>query len=100
MMAQNIFRYSRAWENCPQPTEGDYQFKSAWGADDVESLAEDAAADFHSEHDGWECTWPITFAIFSKDDVFIANVTVERDVEPVFNAYKVAASPLSDQEQK
>lgn len=63
-----------------------YDFVSTWDEDDAEYLAQDAAEDYHSNHDGWESHWPIDFTLFREDGTKIGEYTVDRDVEPVFFA--------------
>lgn len=59
---------------------------------DLEFLAEEAAADFHSEHDGWEGVWPRTITLYDgKDGAELGQFTVERECEPSFNAQRLAA---------
>jgi hypothetical protein len=61
---------------------------------DLSDLAELAADDFHSNHDGWEASWPITFGIAATEDgPELARFEVDRDVEPVFSATAVAGVP-------
>lgn len=49
-------------------------------------MAEDAAEDFHSNHDGWETSWPLTFVI-KQDGQVLGTFEVDRDTVPEFNAY-------------
>lgn len=55
---------------------------------DHESIAEQCAADFHSNHDGWECSWPREFTVYAdKDGLHVLfKADVDRDIEPVFGA--------------
>jgi hypothetical protein len=60
---------------------------------DLEFLAEEAAADFHSEHDGWESTWPLTITLYDgKDGPELGRFTVEREYQPAFSAQRATAS--------
>jgi hypothetical protein len=57
---------------------------------DLEFIAEEAAADFHSEHDGWEGNWPRTITLYDgKEGPELARFTVEREYEPSFSAQLV-----------
>lgn len=74
-----------------------------WDADcdsdaDLEFLAEEAAADFHIEHDGWESQWPLTITLYDgKEGAALGSFTVEREYEPTFNALRtVSASGSAD----
>lgn len=56
---------------------------------DLSYVAEQAADDFHTNHDGWECSWPRQFKIIGPDDTVLGEFEVDRDVEPVFSAHKL-----------
>lgn len=59
---------------------------------DLEWLAEEAAADFHSNHDGWEGAWPRTITLYgSKTGPELGRFTVDREYEPSFSAQPLAA---------
>jgi hypothetical protein len=53
-------------------------------ADDAGDVAISAAEDFHSNHDGWECEWPITFEILDADDISLGCFKVDREAVPHF----------------
>ncbi len=58
---------------------------------DAENLAQECAEDYHSNHDGWEASWPLTFALYaSKDGPEVGRFEVEREMEPTFMASPVA----------
>ena len=60
---------------------------------DLASLAKRAADDYHSNHDGWEASWPISFAITtSEDGDELARFEIERDVEPVFYVRRIGTA--------
>lgn len=52
-------------------------------------LSAEAASDFYSKHDGWECSWPLEFVILREDGSEVGTYSVERESEPVFYAYEV-----------
>lgn len=52
-------------------------------------IASECAEDFHTHHDGWDCSWPIEFVILREDGSEVGRYTVERESEPVFYAYEV-----------
>lgn len=58
-----------------------YSFKAhaPWSA---EELAQDAAEDFHSNHDGWECKWPLEFCVLLDGKWY--SFTVDREAVPSF----------------
>lgn len=64
------------------------EFKSQWDLESSEWLAEDCANDYHSNHDGWESQWPLTLRIWDEKGVVLGDWTVDRDYDPVFNAWK------------
>jgi hypothetical protein len=56
-------------------------------------VAQDCAEDYHSNHDGWECSWPITFTLYdSEDGPALACFEIERESEPVFYARPVSSA--------
>lgn len=63
----------------------------------LEDIAQECAADFHSEHDGWEASWPRDFVLYldDEDSPAIATLEVGRDVEPVFTASLLHAEPTT-----
>lgn len=77
----------RTWfYSCPD--EGDmWPLLSCYGIDDLDMVAEDAADDYHSNHDGWEAAWPKVFAIHETEDgPELARFEVQRDFAPTFSA--------------
>lgn len=65
--------------------EPNYSFSSKWDADDLKWLAEDAAQNYHSNHDGWEADWPVKLAIFDGD-ICLGKFEVELEFDPSFSA--------------
>jgi hypothetical protein len=57
-----------------------------------EMLAQVAAEDFHSHHDGWECSWPLDFVILREDGSEVGRYIVERETVPEFFAYPTKAA--------
>ena len=55
--------------------------------DDVEEIAQEAADDFFSDHDGWENKWPCDFYIYSADGLLLGACKVEMEMTPYFSAY-------------
>ena len=68
--------------------EHSYEFQSNWKRDNADWIAEDAADNFHSEHDGWEASWPMKLSIVF-DDGTIETFEVERETVPTFSAARV-----------
>ncbi len=58
---------------------------------DLSMLVKDAARDYHSNHDGWEASWPCVLTLAAtKEGPELARFTVDCDVEPVFYARRTA----------
>jgi hypothetical protein len=76
----NMKTYSYAIE------DEDYMFTFETPFDIPSCVAEAAARDFFSEHDGWEASWPIEFSIFNVDDGFIGAFKVYCESVPQFSA--------------
>lgn len=84
------YQYCRIWDDdtSNEGLEADYSFNSVWDADELEYLAEAAAGDYHSNHDGWEADWPLRFAIF-KDDILLGKCEVYLEFSPSFSAGEI-----------
>jgi len=53
-------------------------------------IAKRCAEDYHANHNGWDSSWPLTFALHTDEDgPEIARLTVEREMEPEFYARRV-----------
>ena len=54
-----------------------------------ECIAEECADDYHSNHDGYESSWPLRFFIReSEEGPIIAMFDVDREVVPQFTVRK------------
>lgn len=52
-----------------------------------DSIIEQCAEHWHSEHDGWEAHWPRVFTLYAtKNGPPVARMEVEREYTPEFNA--------------
>jgi hypothetical protein len=73
-------------------TEGD-AYKINWERMSIDDelderfAAQECADDFHSNHDGWESPWPLTFHV-KAEGKFLGVFEIERDYLPVFYAEK------------
>jgi hypothetical protein len=76
----------RYWVSDP---EDDLEFFSTWEEDWPEYVAEDAAQDYHQNHDGWEASWPLEITLLHLDGTLIGKFSVDRDYDPVFSARKL-----------
>lgn len=59
---------------------------------DWELMAESCADDYHSNHDGWEASWPLEFRLY-EDGAEVAHVTVDCEHRPSFQAHQQAWQP-------
>ncbi|WP_370242834.1 hypothetical protein [Marisediminitalea sp.] len=51
----------------------------------LESLAEEMALEYYTDHDGWESTWPMHLHIY-QDDQLLGTFKMEIDYDPTFTA--------------
>ena len=65
-----------------------WTLNTTWDTEDLAWIAEECADDYHTDHDGWESSWPITFVIWGEQGQELGSCEVERDTEPVFRAYQ------------
>jgi hypothetical protein len=68
--------------------EDSYQVETRWDPEDLEYIAEECADDYHSNHDGWEDSWPVTFLLWDNQGRELGTFEVYRDTEPVFRAHQ------------
>ena len=58
--------------------------------DDQADIAVECAADWHSNHDGWEANWPRVFVLYAgKESPALARLEVDRESVPSFSATHV-----------
>lgn len=82
-----IYRYTRPETMGPDDY---YEIKSNFDpSSDGDWIAEQAAEDYHSHHDGWEACWPITVVISDNEGAIIGEYEVERESVPQFSAREV-----------
>jgi hypothetical protein len=63
-------------------------------------IAARCAEDYHSNHDGWESNWPLTFALHATEEgPEVARLEIDREAVPHFYASHVKTPnvELSDQ---
>lgn len=53
-------------------------------ARDWEIMAEACAEDYHSNHDGWEASWPVELRLY-EDGTEVARLIVECEHQPAFS---------------
>jgi hypothetical protein len=55
---------------------------------DAKLVAQDAAEDFHANHDGWEAVWPVVINLHEAEDgPSVCRLEVERESVPEFIAF-------------
>jgi hypothetical protein len=64
--------------------------------DDWWLVVDDLATDFHSNHDGWEASWPLEIRIY-RDGQEVARFEVEREYEPTFYSRELDAPVTASQ---
>ncbi len=73
-----------------------YSF-TTWGACDVtdefhaEMAARECAEDYHGNHDGWDCGWPIDITIHAEGGGALFTFSVEMEMAPQFRATRKEA---------
>lgn len=69
--------------------DDDYRYALTATHHNWRDLAVDAAEDYHSNHDGWEATWPLEIVLYeSENGVAVARFEVERETVPQFHAWE------------
>ena len=53
----------------------------------LSEISQEVARDYHANHDGWECEWPVDINLWI-DGVSVGTFSVERDYAPYFVAYR------------
>lgn len=73
------------------------EFGSEWSLEHDASglkgkwIAQDAADCHHSQHEGWDCGWPMVYDIYTSENVFVGRFSVERHTVPEFEAVQIEA---------
>lgn len=62
---------------------------TSYQLDCLESVAEECAEDYESNHDGWEDSWPIELSLFDENDELMGRFRVDREYNPVFSATSI-----------
>ena len=66
--------------------DNSFEMETNWTRYRAHYIAEEAAKQYHQNHDGWEATWPLDFEIFLENGESLGIYTVEREYEPFFSA--------------
>lgn len=82
------------WYSCEEDaSDARYELRTIHGLrddDQRDEVAEEAATDYHNQHDGARDHWPRTFVLFdSKDGPEVARYHVEREFDPSFLAVEL-----------
>lgn len=74
-----------------------YEVDSVFGDDSPYFVAEDAAKNYHDEHDGWEAHWPLAIVVFSANrEREIGRFSVDRESVLRFHASRRVDSTTKD----
>lgn len=86
------------WYRClTHSEESFYEFEPCHARYD-RWMAQEAAGDYHANHDGWEATWPLEFSLHETEGgPEIARFEVQREAEPVFYASAIAKAGGNDE---
>lgn len=71
-----------------------FEVETNWDSDMPEYIAEDAADDYHSNHDGWEGSWPLNLYVFTPFGEPLGAFKIERESQPVFSASELKAAAV------
>ena len=77
----------RVLEQCEESMYGPVEssMDSFADADELAWAAKQCAEHYHSRHDGWEASWPMTFALHeSEDGPVVVCHEVDREMMPIF----------------
>lgn len=84
---QNNYGYSIIYNKEILSTKPAYTLNTHWNIhEDTNYVAEEAAEQYHDDHDGFEATWPLLIQLFDEDNNSVALQEVEREFEPVFSS--------------
>lgn len=83
-MTINVYGYCNT-DNNDAP---DFTIHTVNGEDDLEYVAQEAAADYHRHYDGWEASWPVTFTLFNERGDKLGDYEVERETVPEFRTIR------------
>jgi len=81
----NKFRY---WERESGSVNDCYEVETFWGKEELQYVAQAAAHDFHSNHDGGDWLWPLQFVIADESGE-LGTFSVKRYFSPTFSAVQV-----------
>jgi hypothetical protein len=65
--------------------EDNFKVPKAGEDRDLTFTARYCAEDYHSNHDGWEASWPLTFVILDEDLNELGCFLIDREAIPQFN---------------
>jgi len=68
--------------------EGNVSIEANPWMGDITDLAEKAAEDYYSEHDGWEASWPCHIWLWKEDATPIGCYLVTLEAVPTFRAWR------------
>lgn len=87
MPHSNNYGYSIIYNKEVLSEKPTYTLNTHWSIEeDPNYVAEEAALEYHDEHDGFETNWPILIQLFDENNKSIGIQKVEREFEPVFSS--------------
>lgn len=68
-----------------------YSCDTQWGPEFLADIAADCAEDAHSNHDGWDSSWPLTIAVYESPypEGLKGRFEVDREAIPHFWARNI-----------
>lgn len=79
------------WYRCLTHSEESFFEFAPCHSDFDRWMAQEAASDYHDNHDGWESSWPLVFSLHeTQGGPELARFEVQREAEPVFYAAAMA----------
>lgn len=58
---------------CVDDTGYEGTVETVWTEEDLEYVVQEAAEDFHANHDGWESSWPLQISILKDGEVWTSR---------------------------
>lgn len=80
----NPYQYRYYLPDHGQGAEDSYQIESNNEPEFLEYVAQDAAMDYHNNHDGWESSWPLDFIILDEEGRELGRFEIDREYDPCF----------------
>ena len=86
MLKENLLYSVEEWD---KDIRYSLQIEGEWDELFGEAIVANIAKDAHSNHGGWESSWPLTFAIYGQDSQLLGRYSVDRESIPHFVPYEL-----------